>query len=120
MELAVGKRLVKPFPVPRAQWLRNQEVQIVSDRLIGGVAVDILERRAPVPNDPALVDVHDASLIHMGTLRARPGVSKAERRRNRTFQPVGCMGLPVLKSVALRRAQALSAWLWGRWFAEFV
>src|SRR3954451_18325064 len=25
-----------------------------------------------------------------------------ERRRNRTFQPVGCTGLPVLKCVALR------------------
>src|SRR3954454_1100197 len=109
MELAVGKRLVKPFPVPRAQWLRNQEVQIVSDRLIGGVAVDILERRAPVPNDPALVDVHGASLIHMGTLRPRPGVSRAERRRNRTFQLVGCTGLPVLKCVALPAREAFFA-----------
>src|SRR4051794_40159263 len=42
-----------------------------------------------------------------------------ERRRNRTFQPVGCTGLPVLKCVALRLAQVFSAQVRASWFAEF-
>ena len=43
-----------------------------------------------------------------------------ERRRNRTFQPLGCNGLPVLKCVALLAGEESSVCLTGSQFAEVI
>jgi hypothetical protein len=76
-----------------------------SARARGSAAPGTTARRTQSPQTPPALTTPDCP-----TPRS-PGVSRAERRRSRTYQPWGYHGLPVLKTARV--------WLWemdcGRW-----